>query len=100
MMLQEFIKERLDSDSELRGVYGTAAKEKVMLANLIDTIVNIRKEKQLTQKELASILDTKQSYISRFENKFNFAPRMDTFIQIINALDCDIEIVSRHSKAE
>jgi len=59
----------------------------------IDNMVNIRKEKGFTQKELAAACGLTQSVIARIENKKS-VPTIATLCKIIYALDATIQIVN------
>lgn len=58
---------------------------------LIDQMVNLRKEQNLSQKQLAEITGNKQQVISRIERKEN-SPLLKTFCNILNALGYKLEI--------
>lgn len=62
-------------------------------ANLIDSIIQIRKEKGLTQSDLARMTNLKQPAIARIETKAN-SPQLDTLIKLVDALDLKIELVA------
>lgn len=62
-------------------------------AAIIDTLIEQRKEKGMTQKDLAKATDLTQSVIARLESKKTI-PQLDTLIKVVNALDCNLEIVS------
>ena len=51
-----------------------------------------RKEKELTQQELAEKLHVSKSYISKIE-KGLISPSVSTFYRIINALGMRVEVV-------
>lgn len=57
---------------------------------LISEVIRARIEKNLTQKDLANIIGTKQSNISRFENG-NANPSIEFLKKIADALDKKIE---------
>ena len=61
-------------------------------AHFIDSMVDIRKEKGFTQKELAIACGLTQSVIARIERKKS-APTIATLCKILSALDSKIEIV-------
>lgn len=58
---------------------------------LIDQMVNLRKEQNLSQKQLAEITGNRQQVISRIERKEN-SPSLKTFCNILNALGYKLEI--------
>lgn len=61
---------------------------------LIDELVKIRKEQNISQNQLATMTGSKQQAISRFENK-EHSPSLKMFASIVNALGYDIKIVKR-----
>lgn len=48
--------------------------------------------KGMTQKDLAQATHLTQSVITRMENK-KAIPQLDTLLKIVNALDCNLEIL-------
>ena len=60
---------------------------------IIETLVSARKNKGLSQKEVADITGLKQPAIARIENNVN-SPQLDTLIKLVDALDLKIEIRS------
>ena len=79
--------ERLDKkfDSEYRKI-----KQEY---KLIEKLVETRKAKDITQKELAELVGVSQQAISRLELEKHI-PKMDTFIKILDGLDLELTIVS------
>ena len=67
----------------------SAAKE------LIDKIKTIRKEKRLSQIELAKRCNVPQSTIGRIEN-FSMNPSIDTLINILDVLNIEIELKEKY----
>lgn len=63
-----------------------------MEKKLIDDIVKIRKEKNMSQRKLAELTGSKQQAISRTENK-EHSPSLKLFYSMVNALGYDIKIV-------
>ncbi|QZY55781.1 helix-turn-helix domain-containing protein [Crassaminicella profunda] len=58
---------------------------------LVREIVRYRKERNLTQKELAEIIGTKQSAISRLESG-RMNPSVDFLVKVANALNMKLDI--------
>lgn len=58
---------------------------------LIDEIIQIRKEQNVSQTNVAKLLGVKQQAISRFENKEN-SPSLKFFCSIVDALGYKIKI--------
>lgn len=63
-------------------------------AHIIDSLIEQRHNKGITQKELAQASGLTQSVIARLENK-KATPQLDTLLKIANALDCNITIIPR-----
>lgn len=82
------IKERLDTDVELKELWESSRMEYAVLGNLI----KLRKEKGLSQSELAKMSGNKQQLISRIENNEN-SPTLKTICSILNALEYEIKLV-------
>ena len=61
---------------------------------LIEKLVETRKEKNMTQKELAKITGVSQQAISRLELEKHI-PQMDTLIKILDGLDLELTIVQK-----
>ena len=63
-------------------------------ANIIDQLIQQRKQQHLSQTELAKKANMTQSVIARIENK-KTVPQIDTLMKIIMALGCTLEVVPR-----
>ena len=85
------IKNTLTADPELKQMWNDSRTEYHVLGEL----VKLRKEKGLSQVELAEKSGNKQQVISRIENKEN-SPTLKTLCSILNVLDYDIQFVPRH----
>lgn len=59
---------------------------------LIDKIINLRKEQKMSQSQLAKLTGNKQQAISRIENK-EHSPSLKLFYSIVRALGYDLKIV-------
>lgn len=59
---------------------------------LIDELINLRKEQNISQTQLAKLTGNKQQAISRIEKK-EHSPSLKLFYSMINALGYDIKIV-------
>lgn len=59
---------------------------------IIDSLIERRRSKGMTQKELAKASSLTQSVIARLENK-KAIPQLDTLLKVASALDCDIAVV-------
>ncbi|MHB8280874.1 MAG: helix-turn-helix transcriptional regulator, partial [Candidatus Humimicrobiaceae bacterium] len=58
---------------------------------IISKLIEIRIRKNLTQKELAELLGTKQSSVSRIENG-GYIPSMKLIRRIAEILDCELKL--------
>lgn len=63
-----------------------------MCVCIIDQLIELRKQKGLTQRELAEAANLAQPAIARLESKAA-TPQLDTLLKVANALGCDITIV-------
>jgi len=58
---------------------------------IIEEIIIARREKNMTQKELATLVGTKQSNISRLESG-NYNPSLEFLKKIASAMDKRLEV--------
>lgn len=65
-----------------------------MEKKLIDEVVRIRKEQNMSQSKLAELTGNKQQAISRTENK-EHSPSLKLFYSMVNALGYELQIVKR-----
>lgn len=65
-----------------------------MEKKLIDEMIKIRKEKNISQSKLAELTGSKQQAISRTENK-EHSPSLKLFYSMINALGYELKIVEK-----
>jgi len=72
---QKIIKGKINSDKQFEEAY----RETEQAYGLIREVVKARKEKGLTQTELAKMLGVKQQVISRFECERHI-PTLDNFL--------------------
>src|SRR5918998_4897644 len=70
-------------------------------AQIADDVAARRRERGLSQAELASLVGTTQSAIARLESGGR-PPRIDTLLRIAEALDCDllVELRPRNRRPE
>lgn len=59
---------------------------------LIDELINIRKEQNMSQIDLARLTGNKQQAISRLETK-EHSPSLKLFYSMVNALGYDLKLV-------
>lgn len=60
--------------------------------DLIDELISLRKEQNVSQKELAQMTGNKQQAISRLEKK-EHSPSLRMFYSMVTALGYDIKLV-------
>lgn len=61
-------------------------------AFIIDSLIEQRRRKGMTQKELAKASNLTQSVIARLESK-KATPQLDTLLKVASALGCDIVVI-------
>ena len=64
---------------------------------LIDEVVTLRKEQNMSQNRLAELTGNKQQAISRLE-KNEHSPSLKLFSSIVNALGYDIKLVKQNTQ--
>ena len=79
---------------EVSGLPATTFRAEDIENNLIDNVVKLRKESNMSQKELANLTESKQQSISRFEKKTH-SPSLVLFVKIIDALGYRMELVKK-----
>lgn len=62
---------------------------------LIDELINLRKVSNVSQKQLAEIIGSKQQAVSRVEKK-EHCPSLKLFCSMVNALGYELKIVKRN----
>lgn len=67
------------------------AEEGWLFAQIAGQVADRRRERGLSQAELAKLVGTTQSAIARLESGGR-PPRIDTLLRIANALDADLHI--------
>lgn len=60
-------------------------------ANIIDQLIQQRKQQHLSQTELAKKANMTQSVIARIESK-KTVPQLDTLIRVAQALNCTLKL--------
>lgn len=70
------------------------AEEGWLFAQIAGQVAERRKERGLSQADLADLVGTTQSAIARLESGGR-PPRIDTLLRIANALDCDLHVELR-----
>ena len=77
------------------------AEEGWLFAQIAEQVANRRRERGLSQADLAALVGTTQSAIARLESGGR-PPRIDTLLRIADALDCDlhVELTPREDQEE
>jgi len=88
--IKELIQQECDADPEFKKIWDDSRMEYELLGQLI----KLRKERGLTQEELAEKTGKKQQAISKIE-KHEKSPTLTTLCNLANALNADIRIVPR-----
>jgi transcriptional regulator with XRE-family HTH domain len=65
------------------------AEEGWLFTQIAGQVADRRKERGLSQADLADLVGTTQSAIARLESGAR-APRLDTLLRVANALDCEL----------
>lgn len=86
---EEIEKEKVKSP-EFKKAWDESREEYRLIGEMID----IRKQKKMTQSKLAEITGNKQQVISRIEKKEN-NPSLKMFCNILNALGYELHIVKK-----
>ncbi len=86
-MLHKDVKEILLKNPEVKKEYDDLD----VLYNIKRQVIKLRQEKGLSQKQLAEIIGTKQSAISRLENE-NYNPSVELLSKIAKAFNKSLEI--------
>jgi len=88
--VDQIIEEKKSSDPEFKELWDSSRTEYRILGEL----VRLRKEKGITQVELAQKSGYKQQVISRIEKKEN-SPTLKTLCSLADVLDVDIVLVPK-----
>jgi len=87
MEWEEFKKKRFTEDTELKKEYDKLELE----YRIISQIIDLRKKKKITQKQLAELVNTKQPSIARLESG-DYNPSLDFLKKIAEVLDANLEV--------
>lgn len=90
--IQNEIEKQRQSNSEFRKAWDESRAE----YKLIGEMISLRKQENITQKELASLTGNKQQVISRIERKESI-PTIRAFSHILDALGYELQIVKKKS---
>lgn len=88
--IKKIIKQKCEADPEFNRAYKQATAELDIIAQIIKT----RKEKGMTQKEVADKAGLTQQMVSRIERR-EYPPNYRNLVKIADALDSKIQLVSK-----
>jgi len=87
------INDTLSTDLELKRLWDESRTE----YHALGALVKLRKEKGMSQVELADLSGNKQQVISRIENREN-SPTLKTLCSILDVLGYDIQFVPKEER--
>ena len=88
--IKKEIEEKRKDDSEFREAWDESRAE----YELIEKMIMLRKEENITQKELAKLSGKRQQTISKIERK-ETGPTITAFNNLLNALGYELKIVKK-----
>ena len=74
-------------------------KQKRTRKNVIEQYIKFRKDRKLTQEELAGIIGVSRPSISRFESG-EYNPTLDMMVKIAEGLELNLDISLKQKKGE
>lgn len=86
------IEKQRENDSKFKKAWDESRAE----YKLIGEMISLRKQENMTQKELATLTGNKQQVISRIERKESI-PTIRAFSHILDALGYELQIVKKKS---
>ena len=89
--VDKLLQEKFDADPEFKELWDSSRTEYRILGEL----TKLRKEKGMSQAELAQKSGHRQQVISRIEKKES-SPTLKTLCALAEVLDVDIQLVPRH----
>ena len=90
--VDKYIEQRRTTDLEFKEAWDSSRTE----YRIVGELIKLRKEKGMSQTELAKKTGHKQQVISRMENKES-SPTLKTFCALADELDVEIHLVPRHT---
>lgn len=91
--VDEIIEQKKKEDVEFKQLWDKSRTE----YETIGAIIRLRKEKGLSQAQLAEMTGNKQQVISRIENKEN-SPTLKTLCSILDVLGYKISIIPKNNE--
>lgn len=80
--------------TDVKQEINSLSQEDKTLIELTALLASIRKDKNITQKELAEKVHVSQAQIARVEN-YSYAPTLKTITKIANGLDLELAFIDR-----
>lgn len=74
-------------------------KQKSTRRNVIEQYIKFRKDRKLSQEELAGIIGVSRPSISRFESG-DYNPTLDMMVKIAEGLELNLDISLKQKKGE
>ena len=90
--VKKYIEERREADPDFKDAWDSSRME----YNLLGELIKLRKEKKLSQEDIATKSGYKQQAISRIEKK-EHSPTLRTICAYADALDVDIKLIPRQN---
>lgn len=90
--INQVIETKREADADFKKAWDDSREE----YRLIGEMISLRKQKNMTQGELAELVGSRQQVISRIEKKEN-SPSLRSFCNILSALGYELKIVKRGS---
>ncbi|MDD4095790.1 MAG: helix-turn-helix transcriptional regulator [Oscillospiraceae bacterium] len=80
--------------SELKTEINSLSQEEKAELELMDAIAFVRKQKHLTQEQLARKVNLTQAQVARVEN-LSYKPSLETLTKILGGLELDLALIDR-----
>lgn len=90
--INQVIETKREADADFKKAWDDSREE----YRLIGEMISLRRQKKMTQGELAELVGSRQQVISRIEKKEN-SPSLRSFCNILSALGYELRIVRRGS---
>lgn len=90
------VKNEIEKQKKIDPKFKKAWDESRAEYRLIGEMISLRKQKNVTQKELAALTGNKQQVISRIERKESI-PTIRAFSHMLDALGYELQIVKKKS---
>lgn len=88
--------------SDIENKYPLTEEENAIInlkVQLVNKLVELRKEKQITQEQFAELCGVKRSFIARIESNTNRSMTLETLIKLASAVDCEVTLTPKINPA-